>query len=89
MKLSDLCIQRPVFTLVINILIVVVGLVSFLRLEVRDLPKMETGTATITTTYSGADGTLIENEITSVIEEEIAGVEGIDFIISQVKIMPA
>ncbi|MFI4955128.1 MAG: efflux RND transporter permease subunit, partial [Gammaproteobacteria bacterium] len=85
MKLSDLCIQRPVFTLVINILIVVVGLVGFLRLEVRDLPKMAIGTATITTTYSGADGTLIENEITSVIEEEIAGVEGIDFISSQSK----
>lgn len=83
MKLSDLCIQRPVFTLVINILIVVVGLVGFLRLEVRDLPKMAIGTATITTTYAGADGTLIENEITSVIEEEIAGVEGIDFISSQ------
>ena len=85
MKLSDLCIQRPVFTLVINVLLVVIGIVSFARLEVRDLPKMETGTATITTTYPGADGTLIENEITSVIEEEIAGVEGIDYIISQSK----
>jgi multidrug efflux pump len=83
MKISDLCIKRPVFTLVINILIVVVGLVSFSRLEVRDLPKMETGTATITTSYPGADGTLIENEITSVIEEEIAGVEGVNYIVSQ------
>lgn len=82
MKLSDLCIKRPIFTLVLNILIVVVGLVSFSRLEVRDLPKMATGTATITTTYAGADGTLIENEITSVIEEEIAGVEGVNYIIS-------
>jgi multidrug efflux pump len=83
MKISDLCIKRPIFTLVINILLVVVGLVGFLRLEVRDLPKMEIGTATITTMYPGADGRLIENEITSVIEEEIAGVEGINFITSQ------
>ena len=85
MKISDLCIKRPIFTVVINLLIVVVGLVSFSRLEVRDLPKMETGTATITTVYPGADGTLIENEITSVIEEEIAGVEGVNYIVSQSK----
>ncbi len=62
---------------------VVVGLVSFSRLEVRDLPRMEVGSATITTTYAGADGTLIENEITSVIEEAVAGVEGINYVTSQ------
>ena len=70
MKLSDLCISKPVFTLVINFLLVIVGLVGFSRLEVREMPKIETGMATITTIYVGADASLIENQITTKIENE-------------------
>lgn len=82
MKLSDLCISKPVFTLVINFLLIIVGLVGFSRLEVREMPKMETGMATITTTYVGADANLIENQITTKIENELAGIEGLDVVSS-------
>jgi len=78
MKLSDFCISRPIFTLVINILLVVVGFVGYQRLEVRDLPKINSPTVSITTTYSGADAYLIESQITNRLEEALAGLEGLD-----------
>jgi multidrug efflux pump len=82
MKLSDLCISKPVFTIVINLLLIIIGLVGFSRLEVREMPKLETGMATITTIYIGADADLIENQITTKIENELAGIEGLDVISS-------
>jgi len=78
MKLSDFCISRPVFTLVINILLLVVGLVGYQRLEVRDLPKIDSPSVGIYTTYSGADAYLIETQITNRLEEALAGLEGMD-----------
>lgn len=85
MKLSDVCISRPVFTIVINLLLLIVGFVSYQKLEVRELPKMEQPTVTISTSFAGADAELIETEITSRIEETLSGLEGLDFMRSSTR----
>jgi len=85
MKLSDFCISRPIFTLVINILLLVVGFVGYQRLEVRDLPKINSPTVSITTTYTGADAYLIESQITNRLEEALAGLEGLDSMTSSTR----
>ena len=54
MKISDLCIRRPVFATVLSLAIMLVGLVSYTRLPVREYPKSDEPVVTVDTTYRGA-----------------------------------
>ncbi len=82
MLLSDTAIKRPVFATVIAALIVVFGIVSFMRLPLREYPDIDPPVVTIDTRYAGASASIVETRITQVIEDRIAGVEGIRFISS-------
>jgi len=82
MILSDISVKRPVFAAVISLLLVVFGLVSFGRLPLREYPDIDPPVVTIETLYPGASANVVETRITELIEERIAGVEGIDFIAS-------
>ncbi len=82
MRLPEICIKRPVFAIVLNILLIIVGIVGFERLAVRQLPITEQFVANIQTTYLGASADLMEEEITTRIENRLTGVEGIDAILS-------
>ncbi|MGH1469602.1 MAG: efflux RND transporter permease subunit [Cellvibrionaceae bacterium] len=77
MFLSDISIKRPVFATVISLILIVFGLVSFDRLALREYPDTNSPLVSITTTYRGASATVVESRITEVIEERIAGIEGI------------
>ncbi len=83
MKLSDISITRPVFASVLSLLLITFGVISFLRLPLREYPDIDPPVVSITTTYRGAAASVVETRITEVIEERIAGVEGIQFIESQ------
>ncbi len=82
MVLSDISIRRPVLATVMSLLIVLVGLISYDRLQVREYPNIDTPTVTVETTYPGADAKIIETQVTQILEDSIAGIEGIDFISS-------
>ncbi|MBL8270511.1 efflux RND transporter permease subunit [Steroidobacter sp.] len=77
MKLSELSVRRPVFATVISLLLIIFGLVSLQRLSVREYPDIDRPVVSITTTYTGASAAVIETKITQVIEDSIAGIEGI------------
>jgi multidrug efflux pump len=81
-QLPEICIKRPVFAIVINVLLVIIGIVGFERLAVRQLPITEQFVANIETIYLGASADLIEEEITTRIENRLTGVEGIEAILS-------
>ena len=83
MLLSDVSIKRPVFASVIGFLLIAVGIVSFTRLSLREYPDIDPPVVTVRTAYPGASANVIESRITEVIEDRIAGVEGISFINSQ------
>ncbi|MEZ6029591.1 MAG: efflux RND transporter permease subunit [Hyphomonadaceae bacterium] len=80
MLLSDVSIKRPVFATVIGLLLIAIGFVSFTRLALREYPDIDPPIVSIRTSYPGASATVVENRITEVIEDRIAGVEGIRFI---------
>ena len=80
MILSDTSIKRPVFASVISLLLIVFGLVSFSRLPLREYPDIDPPVVTIDTVYPGASAYVVESQITQLVEERIAGVEGIRFI---------
>jgi multidrug efflux pump len=82
MILSDVSVKRPVFAAVISLLLIVFGLVSFGRLPLREYPDIDPPVVTIETLYPGASANVVETRITELIEERIAGVEGIDSIAS-------
>ncbi|HEY5760062.1 MAG TPA: efflux RND transporter permease subunit [Steroidobacter sp.] len=77
MKLSELSVRRPVFATVISLLLIIFGLVSLQRLAVREYPDIDRPVVSVTTTYTGASAAVIETKITQVIEDSIAGIEGI------------
>lgn len=82
MKFTDTFIQRPVLAMVVSLLIFLVGLRAIYDLQVRQYPYMSTTVITVTTSYPGADASLIQGFITTPIEKSIATAEGIDYITS-------
>jgi multidrug efflux pump len=76
----EFCIRRPVFATVLSLIITLLGIVSFQRLAVREYPNIDEPTVSVVTTYPGASATIIETQITQVLEGSIAGIEGIDTI---------
>jgi len=80
MKFTDFFIRRPVFAIVLSLLLLVFGLRALDDLQVRQYPEMENGQLTITTVYPGANAELVQGFITTPIQETITSVEGIDYI---------
>jgi multidrug efflux pump len=81
-KLSEVSIQRPVFATVLSIAILLFGAISFTRLPVREYPDIDPPVVSITTFYRGASPSVVETEITDVLEEQLATLEGVKLITS-------
>jgi len=83
MRIAEISIRRPVFATVISLLLVIFGFVCLQRLSVREYPDITRPVVSISTNYRGASAAVIENKITQVIEDRIAGLEGIEKITSR------
>src|SRR5690606_4994332 len=79
MILSDVSIRRPVFATVINLVVLLVGIIAYDRLAVRQIPNVDTSVVTVSTTYPGASAQVIESQVTQPIEDALSGVEGIEY----------
>ena len=77
MRISEVSIRRPVFATVISLLLIIFGLVSLDRLAIREYPDIDRPVVSVTTRYSGASAPVIETKVTQIIEDSIAGIEGI------------
>jgi multidrug efflux pump len=82
MILSEISIKRPVLATVMSLLVLLIGAVSYDRLTVREYPKIDVPVVTVETNYPGASASIIESQVTQVIEDSLSGIEGIDFISS-------
>jgi multidrug efflux pump len=82
LTLPELSIKRPVFATVMSLVLVLVGLVSYERLSVREYPAIDPPVITVEATYPGASAPIVETQVTQVLEDSLAGIEGIDFITS-------
>lgn len=83
MWLSDTSVKRPVFAAVINLLLIAFGILAFTRLPLREYPDIDPPVVSIDTRYQGAAASVVETRITQLIEDRIAGIEGIKNITSQ------
>ena len=82
MKLSDVSIQRPVFATVMSLAIILFGVIAFTRLPVREYPDIDPPVVSVTTFYRGASPSVVETEITDVLEEQFATLEAVKTITS-------
>ena len=83
MIISDVSIKRPVFASVISLLLIAFGFVAYERLSLREYPDIDPPVVTVNVDYLGAPANIVETRVTRIIEERIAGIEGIEFIQSQ------
>ena len=78
MILSDFSVRRPVFATVMSLLLFILGLAAFQDLPVRQYPDIDPPVVSIETLYRGASAEVVETKITQLIEDRIAGLEGIE-----------
>ena len=77
MSLSTLSIKRPVFTIVINLLIILFGILGYSYLGVREFPSIDPAQINVRTNYTGANADIIESQITEPLEKAINSIDGI------------
>ena len=82
MVLSEVCIKRPVFATVLSLLILLVGLISYSRLSVREYPQIDEPVISVGTVYKGASAEVIESQITKPLEDSLSGIEGVEVMTS-------
>ena len=83
MKLSQISIRRPVFASVMSLAILLFGIIAFIRLPVREYPDIDPPIISVITLYRGASPSVVETEITNVLEEQFATLEGVKTITSE------
>jgi multidrug efflux pump len=82
MSLFELFVRRPVLSTVLSLLVVLIGIVSYGRLTVREYPNIDEPIVSVRTDYRGASAEIIETQVTQILENSIAGIEGIETITS-------
>ncbi|HSI66541.1 MAG TPA: efflux RND transporter permease subunit [Planococcus sp. (in: firmicutes)] len=80
MKLSDFSIKRPVFTLVIMFLVLILGAVSFSRIPVTLIPELNPPIGVVVTNYPGASPTEVSEKVTRPLESNLSTLPGIESI---------
>jgi multidrug efflux pump len=81
-SLSTTSINRPVLTIVMNLLIILFGVIGFKFLGVREYPSIDPPVITVRTNYAGANADVIESQITEPLEKGLNGIAGIKSISS-------
>ena len=85
-SLTDLFIRRPVLAVVVNLIILIAGLQAIRSLTVRQYPRNENATVTVSTVYVGASAELVRGFVTQPLERAIAAADGIEYIESASKL---
>ncbi|ALG67563.1 efflux RND transporter permease subunit [Beggiatoa leptomitoformis] len=77
MVLSAISIRRPVLATVMSLIIILIGIISFTHLSVREYPNIDAPVVSVRTVYTGASAEIMESQVTQPIEDALAGIEGI------------
>jgi multidrug efflux pump len=83
LQLPEICIRRPVFATVLSLIILLIGLISYTRLSVREYPRIDEPVVSVNTTYRGASAEVVESQVTKILEDSLAGIEGVELMTSQ------
>ena len=82
MRFTDIFLHRPILSLVVSLLILLVGMRALLSLPIRQYPRTESATLTVSTVYPGASPDLVQGFITTPIAQAIATADGVEYLTS-------
>ena len=82
MSFTDIFIKRPVLSIVLSALILILGIQSASRLEIREFPKLEKSVIHVETYYPGANAETVQGFVTAPLQQRIAGAQGVEYITS-------
>src|SRR5436190_7361684 len=77
MFISDISVKRPVLATVMSLMLIVLGVVAYSNLPLRELPNVDAPVVSVSTSYRGADAAVVESRVTKPLEDAISGIEGI------------
>lgn len=80
--MSRFFINRPIFAIVISLIIVILGTISAFNLPIAQYPQISPPTITVSTTYTGANADTVNETVAQVVEQQVNGVEGMDYMSS-------
>lgn len=80
--MSKFFIHRPIFAIVISIIIVIVGVLAAFQLPVAQYPQISPPTVSVGTTYTGANASVINDTVAQIIEQQVNGTQGMDYMSS-------
>ena len=83
MHISEITINRPVLAIVISLFLIILGLVSYDKLSIREYPDIDKPVITVSTIYRGASAEIMERDITQILEDSISGISDIKEIRSE------
>ncbi|WP_417426175.1 efflux RND transporter permease subunit [Hoeflea sp.] len=81
--LADLFVARPIFGVVINLLILIAGLAALASVDVREMPDVDQPVLSIRTSYEGAVPGTVDQEVTQVLEDALSALDGVSYIESR------
>jgi len=83
MNISEITVKRPVLATVISLFLVLVGLISYDKLTIREYPDIDKPIVTVSTIYRGASAEIMERDVTQILEDSISGISDIKEITSE------
>lgn len=80
--MADFFIRRPIFAIVISLMIVILGIISAVQLPIAQYLEISPPTVSVSTTYTGANASVINDTVAQIIEDEVNGTQGLDYMSS-------
>ena len=85
MFITDLSIKRPIFSIALSLIIIIIGVLSYRNLNLQQYPDAEEQVLIVDTKYPGAAASIIESKVTTPLESSLAGIPGLDYMESSSK----
>ena len=77
---ADVFVARPIFGIVLNLLIIIAGLAAFSSVDIREMPDVDQPVLSVRTSYEGAVASTVDTEVTQVLEDALSALEGLSYI---------
>jgi hydrophobe/amphiphile efflux-1 (HAE1) family protein len=78
-RFNNLFVSRPIFGIVVNLLILIAGLAALSSVDVREMPDVDQPVLSVRTTYDGAVASTVDQEVTQVLEDALSALEGLSY----------
>lgn len=77
---ADIFVARPIFGIVLNLLIIIAGLAALSSVDIREMPDVDRPVLSVRTTYNGAVASTVDTEVTQVLEDALSALDGMSYI---------